>query len=66
MPTIVNGRSLSSAGAGVGGGERDALQGVGNPNGVVVSDFGDIYEDTTTGLFYRQTTSPSGDTWVLE
>jgi hypothetical protein len=40
-------------------------QGVGNPNGVVNGDYGDVFLDTATSTLYKCTSYPTGTGWQV-
>lgn len=61
-----NSQNISSPVSIAGGGSATiAKTGAGNPNGVVTSDVGDVYHDTTNDILYTNTSSGSGTTWSV-
>jgi hypothetical protein len=40
-------------------------KGAGNPNGTVTGIFGELYQDTTSGLWYTCASDPGGTVWAV-
>ena len=53
-------------GPGGGGGTLDIIDGAGNPNGVIVANYGWTYRDTNNDILYTQISKPSGFNWIVK